>query len=105
MVVKCVFLPFFFVDVFSLFFAVFFFLQDQLGKAICKLENAVVKEMLDRVYLVVDCSVLFMYGQFLSSFDHSVMLWLNSGLNQKLLPLSVIIIPSAASLHEQLFEL
>ena len=49
-----------------------FFLQDQMGKGrqpeccLCKPEGAVVKEMFDRVYLVVDCSVLFMYVQFLS---------------------------------------
>ena len=63
----------------------------QPGCCLCKPEGAVVTEIFDRVYLVVDSCVLFMYVQFLSSFDHSVMHWLNSGLNQKfwLLPLSV----------------
>ena len=42
-----------------------------------------VKEIFDIVYLVVDSCVLFICVQFLSSFDHSVMHWLNSGLNQK----------------------
>ena len=36
----------------------------QPGCCLCKPEGAVVKEMFDRVYLVVDCSVLFMYVQF-----------------------------------------
>ena len=50
---------------------------------LCKPEGAVVTEIFDRVYLVVDSCVLFMYVEFPSSFDHSVMHWLNSGLNQK----------------------
>ena len=54
----------------------------QPGCCLCKPEVAVVKEIFDRVYLVVDSCVSFMYVQFLSSFDHSVMHWLNSGLNQ-----------------------
>ena len=92
-------------------FILCFFLQDQLGKGrqpgccLCKLESAVVKEMFDRVYLVVDCSVLFMHVQFLSSFDHSVMHWLNFGLNQKFWITTTVsnykcmqTLPSAASL-------
>ena len=48
-----------------------FFLQDQMGKGrqpgccLCKPEGAVVKGIFDRVYLVVDSCVLFMYVQFL----------------------------------------
>ena len=53
------------------------------GCCLCKPEGAVVKEIFDRVYLVVDSCVLFVCVQFPSLFDHYVMYWLNSGLNQK----------------------
>ena len=47
---------------------------DNLGVCLCMPEGAVVVEILYRVYLVVDSSVFsFIYVQFLSSFDHSVM--------------------------------
>ena len=49
----------------------------QPGCCLCKPEGAVVKEIFDRAYLVVDSCVLFMYVQFPSLFDHSVMHWLN----------------------------
>ena len=55
----------------------------QPGCCLGKPEDAVVMEILDSIYLVVDSSVLFMYVQFLSSFCHSVMHWLKSGLNRK----------------------
>ena len=55
----------------------------QPGCCLCKPEGAVIKEIFHRIYLVVDSCVLFMYVQFPSLFDHSVMHWLNSGLNQK----------------------
>ena len=74
----------------------------QPGCCLCKPEGAVVMGIFDRVYLVVDSCVLFMYVQLLSSFDHSVMHWLNSGL----LPLSVSACRrSMDTAHAQLFEL
>ena len=47
----------------------------QPGCCLYKPGGAVVMEILDRVYLGVDSSVFFMYVQFMSSFDHSVMHW------------------------------
>ena len=117
---------FIFVDVFFLLFAVFiyfvFLLTVPTGQRwtawVCKPEGAVGKGIFDRAYSVVDISVLFMYVQFLSSFDHSVMHWLNSGLNQKFWVTTTVsnykcmqMLPSAASLslmdtaHAQLLEL
>ena len=46
----------------------------QPGCCLCKPEGAVVKEIFDRVYLVVDSCVLFMYIYMFSSRHHLIIL-------------------------------